>query len=110
MHKDTPEDIKDILAGLATKSELGRNLEEAKIWQFWDTVIPAPFNAHTYPLRVKNGVLHIESENAVWLHKISYLKPEILEKIRALIDPDLVEDIRFVLAEEDKPDPRKKES
>lgn len=110
MHKDTPEDIKDILAGLRAKSELGRNLEEAKIWQFWETLIPSPFSAHAYPLRVKDSVLHIEAENAVWLHKISYLKPEILEKIRGITDPELVVDLRFVLAEEDKPDPRKNEA
>lgn len=109
MHKDTPEDIKDILAGLKSKSELGRNLEEAKIWEYWDSIVPAPFNAHAYPLRVKNSLLYIEAETAVWMHKISYLKQEILEKLRGIIDPDLVDDLRIVLEEEDKPDPRKKE-
>ena len=110
MHKDTPEELKDILAGLQAKSELGRNLEEAKIWQFWETIVPPPFCAHAYPLRVRDRVLQIEAENAVWMHKISYLKLEILEKIRGIIDPDLVEDLRIVLAEEDKPDPREKQA
>lgn len=106
MHNDTPEDIKHILEGLKTTSELGRNLEEAKIWSDWDIIVPSPYNTKSYPLRVKDNVLIIEVENAVFMHKISYLKQEILENLQQCVPEDILEDIRFTLEEEDKPNPR----
>ncbi len=106
MHNDTPEDIKHILEGLKATSELGRNLQEAKIWENWDNLVPAPFNAKSFPLRVKDGVLVIEVETAVFLHKISYLKLEILEKVQAIASSEIIEDVRFVLEDEGKPKSR----
>ena len=102
MNKDTPENIKHILEGLKVTSELGRTLDEARIWEHWESIVPSPFNAHTYPLRVKKQVLFIEAENAVWMHKTSYLKQQILDKIRSTIPPETIEDLRFVLEDEEK--------
>jgi hypothetical protein len=106
MHNDTPEDIRHILEGLKATSELGRNLREAEIWENWDSIVPSPYNGKSYPLRVKDGVLVIEVETAVFLHKISYLKQEILENIGRNIPLGIVDEIRFTLAEEDKPETR----
>lgn len=105
MHNDTPEEIKHILEGLKATSELGRNLEEAKIWANWTSIMPTPYHAKSFPLRVKNNILVIEVENAVFMHKISYLKQEILENIRLFTPPELVEEVRFELKEEDKQNP-----
>ncbi|MFP6582222.1 MAG: DUF721 domain-containing protein [Candidatus Hydrogenedentota bacterium] len=102
MHKDTPEAIKHILEGLKVTSELGRTLDEARIWEHWESIVPSPFNAHTYPLRVKKQVLFIEADNAVWMHKTSYLKQQILDRIRSTIPPETIEDLRFVLEDEEK--------
>lgn len=108
MHKDTPSDIKHILEGLKASSELGRTLEEARIWEHWDTIIPKPYSAHTFPLRLKKGLLFIEADTAVWMHKTSYLKPEILAKIRSIVPAEMVEDLRFVLEDENsKKTPKK---
>ena len=106
MHNDTPEDIKHILEGLKATSELGRNLQEALIWENWDTLVPKPYSEKSFPLRVKDSVLVIEVENAVFLHKISYLKQEILEKLKCVVSFEIIEDVRFVLEEEDKPKKR----
>ena len=106
MHENTPEDIKHILEGLKATSELGRNLEEAKIWEHWASIVRAPYDSKSYPLRVKNNVLIIEVENAVYMHKISYLKGEILEKVQEIVPAKLIEEVRFTLEEEDKPKPR----
>ena len=106
MHNDTPEDIKHILEGLKATSELGRNLQEAKIWEKWADIIPSPYHEKSYPLRVKDSVLIIEVETAVFLHKISYLKQEILEKAQEIVSSELIEEVRFTLEEEEKPKPR----
>lgn len=110
MPNDTPENISDILSALKAKSSLGTNLEQAKIWEHWDSIMPAPYHLRSYPLRVKDKVLHIEVLNAVWMHKISYQKPEILQNIHTYVSVEIIEDLRFSLAEEDKPDPREKKT
>jgi hypothetical protein len=106
MNDNTPEDIKHILEGLKANSELGRNLEEAKIWEHWESIVRSPYDSKSYPLRVKNNILLIEVENAVYMHKISYLKEEILEKVQEFVPSELIEEVRFTLEEEDKPKPR----
>lgn len=105
MHEKTPENIKHILEGLKATSELGRNLEEAKIWSKWAEIVPTPYTSKSFPLRVKNKVLFIEVENAVFMHKISYLKEEILENLLGVVSEETVENIRFCLESEEKPDP-----
>ncbi|MFP6596700.1 MAG: DUF721 domain-containing protein [Candidatus Hydrogenedentota bacterium] len=106
MHNDTPEEIRDILEGLKATSELGRNLQEARIWENWASIVPKPYRDKSYPLRVKDSILVIEVETAVFLHKISYLKQEILENIRQIISVEIVADVRFTLEEEDKSESR----
>ena len=102
MINDTPENIADILTSLKAKSVLGTNLEQAQIWEQWEAIMPAPYHFQSYPLRVKDKVLFIEVLNAVWMHKISYIKPEILEKIHAIVSAEIIEDLRFTLSKEDK--------
>ncbi len=100
MSDDTPENIAAILESLKSKSAFGVNLEEAKIWEQWDAIMPAPYHLQSYPLRVKDKVLHVEVLNAVWMHKISYKKPEILAKIHAVVSSKIIKDLRFVLSKE----------
>ena len=102
MNPEVPENIADIIASLKAKSVLGRNLEEAKIWDQWDFIMPMPFHQQSYPLRVKDKVLFVEVLNAVWMHKISYKKPEILENIHTIVSSKIIEDLRFVLSLDDK--------
>ena len=110
MNNDTPENISDILASLKAKSELGKNLEEAQVWEHWESIMPAPYHVRSYPLRVRDKVLFIEVINAVWMHKISYKKPEILGNLQRVIAAETIENIRFSLSGEEKPKRRKKKS
>ena len=101
INPEMPEDIGDILASLKAKSSLGANLEEAKIWEQWDSIMPAPYHQQSYPLRVKDKVLFVEVLNAVWMHKVSYKKLEILHNIQAIVTAKTVNNLRFVLSKDD---------
>jgi hypothetical protein len=107
-HADTPQDIGHILKVLKATTELGKNLEQAKIWKNWTSIIPAPYHEKSFPLRVKDRVLYIEVESAVFTHKMSYLKGEILENIQRIISSEIIEDIRLQLEHEDRENNRKK--
>lgn len=107
-HAETPNDIGHILKVLKATTELGKNLEQAKIWENWSSIIPAPYHARSFPFRVKDRILYIEVESAVFTHKMSYLKGQILENIQRVISPEIVEDIRLQLEDEDSEKNRKK--
>lgn len=102
MPNDTPENISNILATLKAQSTLGKNLEEAQIWDRWAEIMPMPFYAQSHPLRIKDKLLFVEVVSAVWMHKLSYKKPEILGKIHAIVSAEIIDDLRFTLADEDR--------
>ncbi|PCJ60643.1 MAG: hypothetical protein COA73_08115 [Candidatus Hydrogenedentota bacterium] len=104
MDKNAPKNISDIIESLKASSELGRNLEEAKIWDQWPSIVGPKFQAHSNPLGVRDRVLIIEVDSAVWMHKISYEKPRILTRIAGIIQPDLIDDIYLSLSKDDEPD------
>jgi len=101
MNEDIPKDIAAIIETLKKSSELGRNLEEAKIWDNWPGIVGSPHGAHSRPLGVRDRVLIIEVDSAVWMHKMSYDKPRILTQIRKIVPADLVEDTYLILAKDE---------
>jgi predicted nucleic acid-binding Zn ribbon protein len=96
------EGIADILAGLKESTALGRNLEEAQIWQRWPELAGMDFMPHGRPLGVREGTLIIEVDSAVWMHKFAYTKRDLVRRINRMIGRNLVTDIYLTLTEEEK--------
>lgn len=96
------EGIGDILEGLKQSSTLGRNLEEARIWEKWPDLAGMEFMAHGRPLGVRESMLIIEVDSAVWMHKFAYVKRDLVRKINRLIGRELVTEIYLTLTEDEK--------
>ena len=101
MTDDEPEDISQIIESLKETSKLGETLEQAQIWERWAEIVGAELAPHGRPLRVRDGTLTVEVDNAVWMHKLSYIKSEILEKINALLTHEKLSEIFMTLPDED---------
>lgn len=97
-----PKGIGDILAGMKASTELGRHFEEARIWEQWPEVAGAELMHHGRPLGVREGTLILEVESAVWMHRFSYEKRRIIERINALAGRELVSDLFLGLLDEEK--------
>jgi predicted nucleic acid-binding Zn ribbon protein len=103
MSKKEPASLADILTQLKQESPLGQQLEQARIWERWAEVAGPAIAAHGRPLTVKDGVLHIEADSSVWMHKFAYLKWHIIGRINRLAGRELVSEVFIHLAEDQNP-------
>lgn len=97
-----PAGVGDILESLKASTELGRQLEEAKIWEQWPEMAGESLMIHGRPLGIKDGCLAIEVDSAVWMHKYAYSKNKILDRINELLGQVLVTDIFLRLSLEEQ--------
>jgi predicted nucleic acid-binding Zn ribbon protein len=104
LKKAQPEHIGDILAQMTKTTSLGVNLEQAKIWEHWEQLVGAHLAKHSNPHSVKDGQLRIAVESAVWMHKLSYVKWDLLRRINLMAGKELISDVFFMLEKEEKED------
>lgn len=99
-----PQGIGRILDALKESGELGKSFKEAAIWEHWPDIAGTHLMPYGRPLGIRDKTLVIEVVNAVWMHKFSYRKSEIVERVNEMFGPDLVEDLYFSLAVLERPD------
>ena len=101
MRSNKPEHIGAILARMQQTTSLGKNLEQAKIWEHWEELAGKHLAAHCRPHSIKKGQLRIIVESPHWMHKLSYLKWDLLLRINRMAGKELVSDAFFVLASDE---------
>ncbi len=101
MSQEPIEHISKILARLQKNTQLGLTLEQAKIWECWEQLAGKHLAAHSRPHSIKKGQLRIMVESPVWMHKLSYLKWDLLMRINRMAGKELVSDTFFVLASDE---------
>ncbi len=101
MRGDKIKSVGDILGQLKKNSSLGQQLEQAQIWERWPELAGPRLAAYGKPHHIRNGVLTVEAENPVWMHRFAYHKWKIIRRINRLAQRELVHDIFVRLAEDD---------
>ncbi len=97
-----PEGIGDIIEALKKSAEVGKHFGHALIWERWPELAGPQMMHHGRPLGVRDGTLLVEIDSAVWMHRFSYEKEAIMERIRRIVDPALVSDLFFTLTAEEE--------
>ena len=100
MGKKEPAPIADILSTLKGTEEYGKHFEVGKIWRHWGEVVGERLLPHGRPLGVREETLYVEVSSAVWMHRYSYYKWEILARMSRIVRGLRVSEIFFVLADE----------
>ena len=108
--KHQPESVGDILARMVQQTTLGLNLEQAKIWENWAELVGGHLAAHCTPHNIKDGQLRVTVESAVWMHKLSYIKWDLLKRINRMAGKELVSDLFFRLASDEEDQEESRES
>jgi predicted nucleic acid-binding Zn ribbon protein len=101
-----PEGVGDILAKLMKKPALTKALLQARIWEEWDSIAGKPLCEHGKPQRIKDGLLTVMVESAVWMNKYSYRKWDIIRRINLQAGKELVSDIFLKLATDEEVKPK----
>lgn len=97
MRKSDPRPIGDILAGMVRKTDLGKKLDQARIWDEWAQVAGGALHEHGRPHAIKDGTLVIEVDSTVWMNRYAYQKWHILKRVNRLTGKELVKDIFIML-------------
>lgn len=93
---------------MVKQTTLGVNLEQAKIWEHWQDLVGVHLAKHSNPHNIKDGQLRVTVESAVWMHKLSYIKWDLLKRINRMAGKELVSDVFFRLAS-DEPEEEEKQ-
>ena len=101
-----PEHIGDILKHMQATTPLGLTLEHARIWENWTQLAGEHLAKHCRPHSVQDGQLRIMTDSTVWMHKISYVKWDLLRRINLMAKKELISDIFFLL-DSDEPEKKK---
>jgi predicted nucleic acid-binding Zn ribbon protein len=101
--KRDPTGVGDILSKLKQKTSLGKQLDQAKIWEHWPELAGDPLWMHGRPRAVKKMRLYVEVESPVWMHQYALKKWGVIRRINRLAGYELVSDIYVELMKEGSP-------
>lgn len=100
--RSAPAEIGDVLRGLIKGSPLGQQLEQARIWEEWETLAGSRLAPHGKPVGIRDGVLRIAAKSPVWMHRYAYQKWRIIERINRMANKELISDCFITLDSEEE--------
>jgi len=87
--------IGDTINKATKRIGIGKRMRQYELWNQWDTIAGPLVAAHAKPCRWQGNVLVLAVEHASWMQELSYLRSELLEKIRNHIPHIVINDLRF---------------
>ncbi|MDY0291979.1 MAG: DUF721 domain-containing protein [Desulfuromonadaceae bacterium] len=70
-----------LVKALFSDMGIAPRIEQHQVWFIWDKVVGAQIAAHARPASIRNNVLEVRVDHAVWMQQLQLLKPQILAKI-----------------------------
>ncbi|UFS72712.1 DUF721 domain-containing protein [Geomonas sp. RF6] len=81
--------IESVFAGTAA----GKRLHEGRIWEVWEEAVGKGIAKHATPVAFREGVLTLRVDSAPWMQQLTYLKKDLITKVNALLEEEMVQDI-----------------
>ncbi|MBI5776018.1 MAG: DUF721 domain-containing protein [Nitrospirae bacterium] len=87
------DSIASVLSGIARRHGMEPKLLEHKLLKNWPEIAGEQIAAHTRPDQIKFKKLYLIAESSVWIQHLTFLKPELIEKVNAAAGRSLVTDV-----------------
>lgn len=87
------DSIASVLSGIARRHGMEPKLLEHKLLKNWPEIAGEQIAAHTRPDQIKFKKLYLIAESSVWIQHLTFLKPELIEKINAAAGRSLITDV-----------------
>jgi len=87
--------IAEILGDAKGRLRIGDNIQRYKIWDLWPDIVGNEVAAHARPARWYGKTLVVRVEHPAWIAELSFLKPQMIEKIRSTVPKASLKDIRY---------------
>lgn len=85
--------IGSLLKTVLDDQGMGDRLSRYQAWLVWDKIVGEQIARRARPLRLREGVLEVRVDNAVWMQQLQMLKPKILKKLNDKLPNAHIEDI-----------------
>jgi predicted nucleic acid-binding Zn ribbon protein len=86
--------IGDAVGRLAADLEPATPL--ARIQRAWEAALGPALAPHATPLRERDGRLTVYCPDAVWMHELTLMAPELTERLNGVLGGELVRELRCV--------------
>jgi predicted nucleic acid-binding Zn ribbon protein len=106
----SPKPVAVLLAESFRGKPLEKRLEEAKIWQVWDSVVGKQIAAKARPAKFQDGTLTVSVISAPWMQQLNFMKRDIADRLNQRLGTSLVLDIFLKAGKVGVKEHRKKES
>ncbi|MEW6247337.1 MAG: DUF721 domain-containing protein [Nitrospirota bacterium] len=87
------DSLESILGGMARRLGLDAKLAEFRLRRRWGEIVGLQIAAHTRPDHIRFKKLYLLVRDSVWLHQLTFLKPDLLARINAEAGGEAVTDI-----------------
>ncbi len=91
----SPTSISPILKGIIKDYGLEKGIAGALLQIRWREIVGPQIASHTYPAEIRFDTLHLTVDSAVWMHQLSFLKKEIIEKCNRLLGKASIQKIQL---------------
>lgn len=98
------DSIASVLSGIARRHGMEPKLLEHKLLKNWSEIAGEQVAAHTRPDQIKFKKLYLIAESSVWIQHLTFLKPELIEKINAAAGRSLITDVVLRVGQVSRPD------
>lgn len=68
-----------------------------EIWARWFQIAGEQIYQKTFPRMYKHKILTISVTNSAWMQELSFMRPQLLDRLADQVGPNVVLEIRFVL-------------
>jgi|MudIll2142460700_1097286.scaffolds.fasta_scaffold755489_2 predicted nucleic acid-binding Zn ribbon protein len=92
---DQPRAAGEILVKVLEELGLSQKLREREALTQWPEVVGPEVARRSRALRIREGVLYVRVDSAVWRQELHFLKSAILMSYQEKLGPDRVKEIRF---------------
>ena len=94
MRRLGPRPLAGAVGDLAARLEPATPL--ARVQRVWEAALGPALAPHASPLRERDGRLTVFCPDAVWMHELTLMGPELVGRINAELGDDLVRELRCV--------------
>jgi hypothetical protein len=87
--------VGDILKEAMKRRNIPVDVGSGKIVSDWENTVGPVISQQTRPEKIKNRTLYLTVSSPIWMQQLQFMKKELLEKVNAALQKDVVSDIFF---------------
>ena len=95
MRRAKDKHIRDSIMAFLKAAGLRDIFEENLAIAFWDGVVGPEVAKKTEPHKVTKGTLFVKVRDTVWRNELTFLKPQIIQKLNDKLEEPAIKDIKF---------------